>query len=589
MDNPVVHTDLGVGKLCFAPQLEGKDKAEQLSAAAWKELDKVAGAVKDTIKQLPGSDTVKRICDSLPLLLKPVPPKKSEWTISIDFTTDFGDGQGVESGLDRLQAFAKRTKGKDVTIVAQAAVPDSFDFDFFSGVKIATPGTKYTLQKYVVKNGEIKLAAETPSKGYAEDLEELLTYAGKNQPSKRSALIIDSHGVGNEGLLGDTGKASVDDFVKAVQNGLKANGQEKLDMLDFDACLMGASEALARVSKITDNLVASAETESIYQGQNYIAPFTRLLEKPETDGKTLARDIVASTHKDMEDWKKEGWHPTVETLAHFQLREYAEFRKSLDSFGDKLAVVVNEKNNREIIENAIDKSRKYGSLSPLFALLGGGTGGRNRADIKEFTENIISAIDSGEIEDPDRQIKKAAQEVLNKRSILVDSYHGNEDFARAGGVSDFLPSKYLRNISKEASLQTSAGRLCNLTEPKNFDAIDKTEKTRTEFLQKVQAELFWNRPVWIFPGLPGVSKEVEAMDKHSEAFRKAETAEKRAAAFKLMHESATALNETEIFKNAYNKEYSKMEANVSKVYKANFVEEGTSGWSKFRLKLKDSK
>src|SRR5437868_1250376 len=84
------------------------DSLSKLSADLWHEIQQASEQVQSAIKTVAGSETLKRIVDSVShAAAAAVAPKEADWTIAIDFTTDFGDGQGVYSGLENLHDFAK--------------------------------------------------------------------------------------------------------------------------------------------------------------------------------------------------------------------------------------------------------------------------------------------------------------------------------------------------------------------------------------------------------------------------------------------------------------------------------------------------
>ncbi len=546
----------------------------------WQELQKTANDSFSKIRDNTDLSSLRKALDAL----TPPPPEKGkhDWTIAINFTTDFGDGQGVESGMAKLKDFAEKTKGTKLCIVAQAAILRD------ESEKETETDSDYKLERYVIKDGTIKQISTEDSQGYERDLQDLISYANKNEPSAKTGLIIDSHGTGNEGLIGDTGKLSVNDFVKVVQEGLKGSGHAKLDMLDFDACLMAQDGAINKVRKVADQVVASAETESIYDGQNYLEPIARLAKK-DSDGLALARDIVTQTHKDMESYKKAGYEPTIETLAHLNLRQYDDFNKSLDNFGEQLIVALKDSQNKSKIEESIDSSQKYGHGSALLSsLFGPKLAGKHRVDLRDFTEKVIAAIDNGELHDPDRNLKRAAQEVLSKRSVIVDSYHGEGDFARAGGLSVFLPGRNLRNLEKESALQTTAGRLCDMTAQNKFNHATDDDSTRDKFIEAVKTEIEATRPHWFIFGTRGVDNELKELESALQKFENAKETKAQKSTFDELHQAAVKLAETNAFKAQCQFHYKDLSEKAAKVYKVNDVDDST-GWSRFRLKLRDGK
>lgn len=591
MENLGLPSEPELGRNQAGENSESEERKRELSFALWKDLPGLK-SILESVK--PQQESLNKILESLKPPAEACKPKPSDWTIAINYTTDFGNGQGVDSGYKMLSDFAAKTKGKGVTIVAQMAIAEKkeegCEEECLPELFAEEGASKYRLDRYVIRDGQMTKVSSKESKGYGDDLKDLLAYSSSMHPGKRMGLIIDSHGMGNEGLMGDTGEITVKDFVCKVKEGLKG-GREKLDMLEFDTCLMGANGAISKIKDVSDNIIASAETEGIYNGQNYMAGIERLLEKPETDGFALAREILVRTHKDMEILKANGKDPPVDTLSHFNMKNYNEFRKSLDEFGNALCKAVDDPENKELIEAAIDSTRKYGSSGGgiLAVLFGGGPGERHRTDLKEFTEKILLAVDNGELKDPDRVLKNAAQEVMSKRGALVDSYHGMGDYLKNGGLSVFLPARSLRNLDKEAKLATSAGRLCQLTEPKRFSLVNKSDETRSEFVKKLNQEIEATKPHMLILGVKGVENQTSALEKLSDEFKKAEGDEGRQQCFQKLQDASLALFNSEEVQTQFKKELSARQEKASKVFKANMLEASSDGWTKFRNKLRDGK
>lgn len=269
----------------------------------------------------------------------PEPPVKQEWTIAMYIATDFGSECTIEKRTKKLQELAEGTKGKPVTIVVQTAAKNK-------------DGT-YDVERFALKNGAIvKLESPGKTKGYAQDVEDLLKFTTKKYESKNLCLTLDSHGSGNGGLHGDVGDMSLADLNKAVKNGLKGTGHEKLDLLQFDACLMAQNGVLESTCDITKHIVASAEPEGTGAGAANAdnRQLTELLKKPKMTAGELA-DIFVAQSKDNPDFK---------TLAHFDMEKYQKFRKSLDTFGEKLAKQCANANNLKTIRKICSETFVYG-------------------------------------------------------------------------------------------------------------------------------------------------------------------------------------------------------------------------------------
>jgi hypothetical protein len=83
----------------------------------------------------------------------------------------------------------------------------------------------------------------------------------------------------------------VPELEKTLSQSLQGSGHAKLDLLDFDACLMGQSTVLDHMNSVADDVVASASYEK-GSTQNLNAWLTDLLQNPEMDGEALGNTIV---------------------------------------------------------------------------------------------------------------------------------------------------------------------------------------------------------------------------------------------------------------------------------------------------------
>lgn len=406
----------------------------------------------DRLKKSEAADALGRTWEAVKQGLS---REKTDWTLAFNLTTDYGSGYGVEQRMTELQELAEKTKGKPVTFVVQAAMPDYQSAEaFLTGV-----ADSHYLDRYVIRDGQMTWIESAKSKGYAKDTEDLLAFTGKRFDAKQMGLVIDSHGSGNRGLTGDTGSATVPEFVDAVKNGLKAARRAHLDVLDFDCCLMSQNGVVSAVKDLSRNVVASAETEHI-AGQELITPLEKILDNPRLTAAEVSREFVDASKKRQATNEAvnqllhyfgvdKSVRVPIKTLSHISTSEYDGFRTSLDAFGDKLTDRLKDDKSRAGIEQAIDDTATYGSRPPSFFLFFFSAGGSQKYDLKDFTQKIVKAIDSGAIQDEDGSLKACAEEVLARRGKLVRDYFGHGKYEGLGGLSTFLPERDLRTGSKE--------------------------------------------------------------------------------------------------------------------------------------------
>lgn len=551
--------------------------ADQLVGEAWKQVSTISDYARSLLPSLeivksPLSAVLDKAIESVARCAQPA-RRESDWTLMLNLTTDFDqDEDGKFYRLEDLRDYAKQTKGTGLTIVVQAA--------FLQEEATKSKPAVYSLERYVVKDGTITKVLDGASNGYGKDLEALVAYTGKNHPSRNMALIMDSHGLGNEGLFGDTGNISVDDFVTHVQTGLKGTDRTKLDMVHFDSCYMAQSGVMARVAKVADHMVASSESESS-EGISLLPVFDTLKDNKVSDAKTLGRALVREARLQYPEFLRTGADVPIDTISSVDLRQYETFRKSLDALGDKLADALKDPKNLPVLENAIDSSRKFGRAGAVDSLTLNFKPDRYRVDLKDFVNNVVAAIEDGRLTDDDRSIRRSALAVLEERSKLVDSSFGYAKNEGHGGVSVFLPGRDLRNLQEEARRRIPPGRIQELSRQNNFAGVNASDQSRAEFVKRVTSELEKMRTE-LFPCTAILENERKAVADALGEFSTAKTNENRQKAFATIHATSSLLSGSQQFNQAKEEAVLELRKNANKLFTAQLDEGGAAGWSRFR-------
>ena len=461
---------------------EALDRKDQASPGLANDL---LDQFKDTIKHW--KDYGKSIDDKLLKLFDGDKPleisgkekakDKQDWLIVMNLAVDFGGECTIEKRTKKLQELAAQTEGKDVTIVIQTASKDE-------------KSDKYSLQRFVLKDGKVtELKSPGESQGYGNDVESLLKYATQTYACKNLGLILDSHGNGNEGLQGDNGDISMADFKTHIESGLKNSGHDKIDFLQFDACLMAQNGVLETTQSLARHVVASAEPEGVTADSAAADNINleALLKNPKMTPSQLA-DYCVEQAKNIEGF---------DTMAHFDMEKYKSFRDSLDEFGEGLSKLWKNDDYRAVLQQIIKDTFEYGghtfkipnifdpsiifgkekpgsimeflgkpdrpnesgaeltdrprwprleqmSRPDLHELLGGLPSfsrslGTDKRDLKDFVQKVIKAIDDGKIMDEGGKLKAAAEKLLKEGESLTKSYFGRGKHSGLGGLSVYLP------------------------------------------------------------------------------------------------------------------------------------------------------
>jgi len=142
--------------------------------------------------------------------------------------------------------------------------------------------------------------------GNPDTLTDFINWAKENYPANRYALILWNHGGGWKTLYQPLGKkppvikeVCYDDTdndylsVKEVKEAIENSEIEKIDLIGFDACLMGMIEVADEIKNEGTVMVASEETE-LSTGWDYETIFENLKKNPDSSPYQLGEIIVNS-------------------------------------------------------------------------------------------------------------------------------------------------------------------------------------------------------------------------------------------------------------------------------------------------------
>lgn len=156
------------------------------------------------------------------------------------------------------------------------------------------------LQRYVYSSDGLALVDEQPSAsmGDSETLADFLRFAKENYPADRTAVVFWNHGGGSVSgasfdELYDYDSLTLDEmyaaFTEVWEPSLEA-GQQPLELVGFDTCLMGTVDVAYTFCDLSRYLVASEETEPA-NGWYYSRWVGALADDPSMDGAALGRVI----------------------------------------------------------------------------------------------------------------------------------------------------------------------------------------------------------------------------------------------------------------------------------------------------------
>ena len=178
--------------------------------------------------------------------------------------------------------------GKDVTVVLQTGGTTKWRNTQISPRKI---------QRYLIRQGRLELVQNLPQgdMGSKDTLADFLEFCSENYDADHRALIVWDHGGGGAGRFSHDENSGNAMRVKHLREALEAvwdpdPKDPPLDIIGFDACLMGSLEVAEASYGFATHLVASEQLEP-GEGWNYTGFLSALGARTNMDAATLGRHI----------------------------------------------------------------------------------------------------------------------------------------------------------------------------------------------------------------------------------------------------------------------------------------------------------
>lgn len=259
-------------------------------------------------------------------------------------------------------------------------------------------------------------------------------------PARRAVLIFGSHGLGFEGVAGESVRGGVldrgqterlplNDLVAALIEARAQTGK-KLGMVDFNSCVMGEYEVLDQVRKAVPLVVASPEAQLAEWPfpqadiQAIIPSCLALLENPrmtpEEFGKTLLEQSAEGSRFSAEGEMVHG----VPTLALYDSRKIPVFKPLLDRLGRGLVRGLEEPDLKPKILEAISRTFAYSSS--------------HLKDLKSFLANLKQreVLQRCGLEDTASALESSFPQAT---CVMFRGFSHEKSYAEVGPFSVFLP------------------------------------------------------------------------------------------------------------------------------------------------------
>ena len=265
--------------------------------AVWVYID-ASGLEFDQTYTCSISITTNDGSETVTVTLTTSPPPLVEWTFIVYLD---GDNDLESAGIEDFNEMEAAPSNPAVNIVVQ--------FDRIPGYN-STNGDWTTTRRYLVTHDtDPSTISSTPISDLGElnmgdpaTLVSFVEWTIQNYPANHYALVLWDHGSGwrysggvmTKGVCFDDssgGDGLTMQELRDALNEININTGVKLDILGFDACLMGMLEVDYQIRQYADYRVGSEETEP-FDGWNYEDTLTALTSNPSMSPQDLAKQIV---------------------------------------------------------------------------------------------------------------------------------------------------------------------------------------------------------------------------------------------------------------------------------------------------------
>lgn len=303
---------------------------------------------------------------------------------------------------DRAEGYS--TDDGDWTDARRYEMQDDDDFNFLNS-------------NVIEELGEINM-------GDPAELTDFLVWGMTNYPANHYALYLWDHGAGWIGVAFDDSTSDGDgltmgEIQDSVQAALSQVGVPKLDIIAFDACLMGQMEVYTAMQPYAHFAVGSEELVPGL-GLDYEAMLRHLIEDPDMS----ARDWAATIPDDFVDFYTNVDPDDFVTMSSVDLTEWPRLNAALDSLS--AAMIVDPAFVSSAIGDARGGAEGYALIYPedadYYASI----------DLWHFA-SILSQ------RSPDETVTAAAADVMEAVDRVVLAENHGAGFKHSRGVSIYFP------------------------------------------------------------------------------------------------------------------------------------------------------
>lgn len=346
-----------------------------------------------------------------------------EWTFMVYLDAD----NNLESaGIKDINEMEEVGSSNNLAIIVQ--------IDRIAGFDSSNQNWTETRRYYVRKDENTETIGSSMLENMGEQnmgdkttLTSFVTWAIQTYPANHYAIILWDHGGGYPGVCWDD--TNNEDYLTMIE--LKealatiygAVGK-KIDVLAFDACLMGMIEVAYQIRDYANYMVASEETEP-GDGYPYNLILAQLLASPSMSPAKLATTIVMQYANSYTDGTPSPEDDPKITSSAFNLTASSETASAVSKLAE--AILGDYSNCKTALREAWEQAETFQG---------------DFVDLYHFTNLLKNKVSND-------TVKAEAQAVLEMAPTLIFSEGHGWVHSNASGVSIYYPKKYAKTLYLE--------------------------------------------------------------------------------------------------------------------------------------------
>jgi hypothetical protein len=339
---------------------------------------------------------------------RPIPDPPAEWTLIIFLNAD---NNLADFGIEDVSEMAAIGSTASINIVALYDLPDQ------------------TTKKIYINQGDYEVIEDLGEldMGSWKTLADFGSWAIEAYPANRYALILWDHGSGwrnhdnddglpiLKGFSGDDSSGNEisiaeGDYAQALSAITETLGR-KLDLVGFDACLMGEWEIAEASGPFADYLLASSEVEP-GEGWSYTDFLTELVAQPTMSAEELATVIIDTYYQSS---------PMNQILALIDLSTLDSLAQTITNLADNLLVYAGDEAMLDHLEEVRKSSQAFGAVACR--------------DFLDFAQKLAAS------EQASLEVTTAATALAEQLAISIVYYQAQDTRPGAHGLTVYFPGR----------------------------------------------------------------------------------------------------------------------------------------------------